>query len=666
MEVTPASATVTTGSAEKKYDGTPLNGSDLPDSGASITGLASADESQVTVTATGSITDVGTAENTYSIDWGSAKSSNYTLSETLGTLEITANDTEITFTSASAEKVYDGTPLIAHDVTVEGLPDGLSYKCTAGNTFSAVDAGTYSNYFDDMEYTSEDDEGNPIVGWRYAVIYDADGNDVTDKFTNINLVTGTLTITPAELVVKTGSAEKKYDGTPLTSTEASISGLVSADEGQVSVTANGTITDAGSQNNTYSIDWGSANSSNYTVSEQVGILTVDKLPIEFNLYFPKEIIDDVETDPTFVYDGYARSPEWSTASYEGMEEGLDPDAWDLDDSGESYSFIFLLPGGAEVRLIGSGYSDAGKHSFEPAATFLEGNRNNYELSFINNSIVIEPVQIVLISDDTYAVTSDVYISEYGLKVQVNNLSTYYYEVISTGENEWQISFDWGDKINVGKLLLKDGYNFSITPVYDFAPGNPDNYDIDTVDQEGTMVDPAYIDSDGLYGSMLMRKASSLFSVTAAEDDADTDDSGKDSEENPDSEENSGEDLGDDSEEDPDEDIAESADAGSTDKEISADPAISIDDGSSDEEISADQATSVDDGSSDEEIVADPATSVDDGSSDEETVADPAASASMQEDDELLEEESLKEELPADEPWKEDLKAEEPQEEEAPL
>ena len=496
---------------------------------------------------------------------------------------------------------------------------------------------------------------------------------MTDKFTNLNFVTGTLTIKPAELVVKTGSDEKTYDGTALTNSEASVTGAVSADEGQISVTANGTITDAGTESNTYTISWGSANSGNYTVSEQLGILTVDKLPVEFNMFFPKEVIDDVETDPTFVYDGSAHSPEWSRAYYEGMGDGLDPNDWDLDDSGESYSFTFLLPGGGKLQLTGSGYSNAGTHTFEPAASFLEGSAGNYELSFVDNSIVIEPVELVLISNDTYAVTSDVYISEYGLKVQVNNLESDYYEVVTTGENEWRISFDWGDKIDVSKVLIKDGNTFSITPIHDVVSGDPANYDIETVDQEGTMVDPAYIDPDGLYGSILIRKASSLFSVTAADDDADTDDSGKDSEENAeensDSEENSEEipeDLGDDSEEDPGEDIAESADAGSTDKEISADPAISADNGSSDEEISADPATSVDNGSSDEEIVADPATSVDDGSSDEEAVADPAASASMQEDDELLEEESLKEELPADEPWKEDLKAEEPQEEEAPL
>ena len=638
LEVTPAAATVTTDSAEKKYDGTPLNGSDLPDSGASITGLAGTDESQVTVTATGSITDIGTAENTYSIDWGSTKSSNYTLSENLGTLEITANDTEITFTSASAEKVYDGTALIAHDVTVEGLPDGLTYKCTAGNTFGVVGAGTYENYFDDIEYSFKDEGGNTVVGWRNAEIYDAEGNDVTNHFTNLNFVTGTLTIKPAELVVKTGSDEKTYDGTALTNSEASVTGAVSADEGQISVTANGTITDAGTESNTYTISWGSANSGNYTVSEQLGILTVNKLPVEFNMFFPKEVIDDVETDPTFVYDGSAHSPEWSSAYYEGMGDGLDPNDWNVD--GDDYSFTFLLPGGGKLQLTGSGYSNAGTHTFEPAASFLEGSAGNYELSFVDNSIVIEPVELVLISNDTYAVTSDVYISEYGLKVQVNNLESDYYEVVTTGENEWRISFEWGDKIDVSKILIKDGNTFSITPIYDVVSGDPANYDIETVDQEGTMTEPIYIDPEDLYGSILISKASSLLAPTTeeeadAEDDADAD-AGADTDADADAEDTgSGEESGEVSGQD-------SSGEGSIE-------------GSSGE------------GSSGEGSIENSTGSTDGGSSDEKISADPTASEQTQDADEELKEDSQKEDPQAEqpqaaEPQEEETEAEEPQEE----
>ena len=206
LTVNIAALTITTKSLSKEYDGAPLNGT------VSITGLADADKERVTVTAIDSITDVGTTDSTYTIDWGTAKSSNYVISENIGTLEVTKNNKEITFTSASAEKVYDGTPLTATAVTVEGLPEGFTYIASAGHTHAVVGAGTYPNYFDDMEYTSTDENGDMMIGWRYAVIRNADGIDVTDNFTNIKLVQGTLTIKPVTLSIDLGSPHFTYNG----------------------------------------------------------------------------------------------------------------------------------------------------------------------------------------------------------------------------------------------------------------------------------------------------------------------------------------------------------------------------------------------------------------------------------------------------------------------
>jgi len=81
LKIEPATLTVTTGSAEKVYDGEPLT-----DSYATITGFVN--DETATVTATGSQTVVGTSVNTYKITWGSAKSGNYTIDEHLGTLEV--------------------------------------------------------------------------------------------------------------------------------------------------------------------------------------------------------------------------------------------------------------------------------------------------------------------------------------------------------------------------------------------------------------------------------------------------------------------------------------------------------------------------------------------------------------------------------------------------
>ncbi len=248
LTISPREMTVETPSASKPYDGTALTAGP-----AKVTGLVSGETAAVT--ATGSRTAVGESENTYAIAWGSAKESNYTVSEALGTLQVTANAGPVTLTAVSAEKVYDGTPLTAEGVTAEGLPAG--FTVTAAVSGSRTDAGSSENRI--ISYT----------------ILDSEGSDVTGNFTGITAVSGTLKVTPAELTVTTGSASKAYDGTALTNAEVSVTGLTGADQARVTVTATGSQTGLGESENTYSIDWGGADKDNYTIIESLGKLTVE-------------------------------------------------------------------------------------------------------------------------------------------------------------------------------------------------------------------------------------------------------------------------------------------------------------------------------------------------------------------------------------------------------
>ena len=83
LTIDPAPLTVTTPDAEKVYDGTPLAAH------GKLEGLVSGETA--TLTSTGTLTEVGTAPNTYVITWdGTANESNYTIvSENLGTLTVT-------------------------------------------------------------------------------------------------------------------------------------------------------------------------------------------------------------------------------------------------------------------------------------------------------------------------------------------------------------------------------------------------------------------------------------------------------------------------------------------------------------------------------------------------------------------------------------------------
>ena len=250
-EITPATLTVTTPSANKVYDGTPLTAE------GTISGFVN--KETATFTTTGSQTEVGSSSNTYSIEWnGTAKSSNYKISETVGTLTVTENENEIVVTTKHSSYTYDG---LAHgtEVTVSNLPKGYSLdKATSSAT--ATDVTTA------IEATCDT-----------LVIKNAEGKDVTNNL-KITKVPGSITITPATLTVTTPSANKVYDGTPLTA-DGTISGFVNKET--ATFTTTGGQTEVGNSKNTYSIKWnGTAKSTNYEISEAVGTLTVTQQSID--------------------------------------------------------------------------------------------------------------------------------------------------------------------------------------------------------------------------------------------------------------------------------------------------------------------------------------------------------------------------------------------------
>ena len=256
--ITPATATVTTGSAEKVYDGQPLT------AGGSIA-LVGGDVATVSTSA--SITKVGSVANdAYSIDWGTAKASNYNVVEgDMGTLTVTAQSISPKKDDGSDDPAYKGVEVDQPDSPTY---DGDSHKWTP---------------------TVTDKDGKVLEeGKDYDVTYtDADGNEVTD-FTNVTgeiivTITGkgdysgtisyTYQINPRGYTVTTQSATKVYDGQPLTAT-GSTNGFVNAEDAVLTTT--GSQTEVGSSSNTYELAWASDQMrANYTLtSESLGTLTV--------------------------------------------------------------------------------------------------------------------------------------------------------------------------------------------------------------------------------------------------------------------------------------------------------------------------------------------------------------------------------------------------------
>ena len=94
---------------------------------------------------------------------------------------------------------------------IEGLPEAFTAEALAEGT--QTDAGT-----------------SPNRVARY-MIRNAYGEDVTNHFLHIQTVDGRLTVNPAPITIITGSAEKPFDGTPLTNSDVFVTGLISQDTG---------------------------------------------------------------------------------------------------------------------------------------------------------------------------------------------------------------------------------------------------------------------------------------------------------------------------------------------------------------------------------------------------------------------------------------------------
>ena len=202
--------------------------------GATISGLVN--NETATVKGTGSITNVGTETNTYKINWGTAEAKNYEVkTEDLGTLEVTAK--------AINPDPEDEKNTMTIDDPKDKVYNGLDQK---------------------WEPEVKDGEKKLVKGTDYEVNYSEDVKNVgtvtvtiTGKGNYTGEVVKSYKITKAPLAVKTLGASKVYDGTALTKEDgATISGLVNNETATVKGT--GSITNVGTETNTYKINWGTA------------------------------------------------------------------------------------------------------------------------------------------------------------------------------------------------------------------------------------------------------------------------------------------------------------------------------------------------------------------------------------------------------------------------
>ncbi len=207
LRVDPKQITIKTGAASKVYDGTPLvNGNWEIISGSLLPGH------KIEAHCIGSITEAGEAENEASVNifdsYGIDVTKQYRINMNLGKLTVTRRNLYIT--TSSSEKIYDGTALKseAWEITSGTLEPGDKIEVVGCTEIYEVGA---------------------IRNGLTFVVRDALGRDVTSRY-EINQSMGWLTLKPRKISISTGSAQKKYDGTPLYSDQWKlISGSLCAD-----------------------------------------------------------------------------------------------------------------------------------------------------------------------------------------------------------------------------------------------------------------------------------------------------------------------------------------------------------------------------------------------------------------------------------------------------
>ncbi len=250
LTITKRHVTLISESASKAYDGKELTKPDV-----TVGGDGFVDGEVTDIKAIGTITEVGEVTNTIAYSTQDAfKADNYEIEKNEGTLVVIQNDSEIVVKAKDATKIYDGKTLSA-DAEVFGLPNG--YTADVKTSGSITDAGVAINKISSV------------------MIKNADGKDVTNQFSNINRINGTLKVDKRSVLLSSRSASKHYDGIALTSSHVTIGGDGFV-EGEVSdIKATGTITKVGSVKNTITYKPGSNfKADNYEIIKNEGTLTI--------------------------------------------------------------------------------------------------------------------------------------------------------------------------------------------------------------------------------------------------------------------------------------------------------------------------------------------------------------------------------------------------------
>ena len=299
--------TLTSGSAEKVYDGTPLTKDKVTVSG---DGFVEGEGAKYNVT--GSQTKAGSSDNefTYTLK-DNTKKDNYNITVVKGTLTVTKdkNEVVVTITGHTNSAKYDG-----KDHTAEGYDVSINNKKYHASDFT----------FKGTDNVTKKDAGTYLMGLKESDF----ANNSTD-FEKVTFVVtdGSLTIEKRTVTLGSATASKVYDGTALTSKDITVGGDEFVDGEGATYDVTGSQTAVGSSDNTFTYELNkNTKAGNYTITTSVGTLTVTPQSITPDPDNPDSYKGITINDPSdYVYDGkeHKWSPTVKDADDKALTEGRD-------------------------------------------------------------------------------------------------------------------------------------------------------------------------------------------------------------------------------------------------------------------------------------------------------------------------------------------------------
>ncbi|MCR5633633.1 MAG: hypothetical protein K6F60_09085, partial [Eubacterium sp.] len=472
--------TITSGSASKHYDGTPLTDNTYEISGELVTG-----DSFYSVNISGTITEKGSTDNTIKDliihnGEGADVSDSYKITYVPGTLTIVSG--KIKLIAASDSKEYDGTALENSSFTCVDAETGEGPGIATGETIIATVNGSQTLVGKSDNVINQNSvkimNGNTDVTANYDISYEA----------------GKLEVTKRALVITAGSGTREYDGTDYKITDFEADRLV-----------------VGHKVDSTSLIW------SYTKKDSTDPADLTTIGTITNTVSGARIVDNSGKYVTEQYDITYASGESTitqktdvTINTASSRKTYDGQVLSTDD----YTLSGSLATGDRISTFASGTSpkNAGEYDNKPdTIVVVNGNGDdvtkNYKFGFDYGKIIIDkrPVTFTSIGatkiyDGTELTNPEVEVSGEGIIDSEDVTFTVTGSQTYVGESDNTFSYDIyskdGTLHSVSANRLYSAFNGNLRRVFGITSNDPteaeDNYSVTVIKEKLVVTDEGII------------------------------------------------------------------------------------------------------------------------------------------------------------------------------